>query len=646
MSYEKYLRFGRYRLLRRIATGGMGEVHLAKLKGPSGFEKLVVIKRLLGHRQTQTKYIDMFLAEARLAAQLNHPNIVQINDVGEIDGVHYIAMEYIRGKSLRLAMDAARTRRPQPLPHAYTLQIVTALAQGLAFAHAATNMNGAPMGLIHRDINPLNVLLSYRGEVKIIDFGIAKSGLDPDRTQAGTIKGTVVYMSPEQTQGLRLDKRSDQFSVGICLYEALTGTNPFHKETVSTSLEAIRQAHYPPITSWDPALQPFAAVINRALARLPNDRYPDCADLAADLEALQSRGLVPPAEVLLGPYLQQLFADEMAEEERLLTQTEVGEVSIAEAPPAAALSMPAAAAAAGPAAGATRELQSDHRPLPMETNVATVRDGQIGSGLRRRTGDQPLPRQLQRLVHTFLARLAGRRGMTWLWQLAVRRPEVPVALGAALLLAGGYSLGQRLRAPPTITWEAAASPTPDAPPTPSDPHPAGHPSATTAAPSQPGAAEPPVEPAAPAPEEPLGAAAGHRSGRSGRHGGRTRSSDERAGASNLLLSVLPRVAILHNGSAVGEGSPIHLRSGGGRLRVGTGSDPTRDPFAIEIIYRLEHNRITYSLESTPWADVSGPGGIALGRTPLSGLDPSTTSILELRRPRVPGSIRLTLRPGS
>ncbi|RYF06624.1 MAG: serine/threonine protein kinase, partial [Deltaproteobacteria bacterium] len=307
-----------------IAAGGMGEVHLAKLKGPSGFEKLVVVKRLLEERQNNRKYIDMFFSEARVAAQLNHSNIAQIYEVGNIEGVHYIAMEYVPGKSLRRVLDAA-LERDGKFPVYYTLQIVIDLCAGLAFAHDARHLSGAPMDLIHRDINPHNVLLSYRGEVKVIDFGIAKSELSMEQTQAGTIKGTVVYMSPEQASGKKLDKRSDLFSVGIVLYEALFGDNPFHKDSLTASLEAIRFASYPPLDGARADMQPFIPILKRALARLPNERYPDCTTLAFDLQTLLDSGDIARPSQSLAVYLQALFDRDIGEEERVLSQTELAE---------------------------------------------------------------------------------------------------------------------------------------------------------------------------------------------------------------------------------------------------------------------------------------------------------------------------------
>lgn len=322
--------FGKYRLLRRIASGGMGEVHLAKLQGPNGFEKLLVIKRLLKERQGEQKFIDMFFSEARVAAQLGHSNVAQVYEVGTIDEVPYIAMEYVHGKSLRRVLDAAKERPTsagsEQVPVALVAQIVSQLCLGLSFAHDARHSSGAPLGLIHRDINPHNVLISYRGEVKVIDFGIAKSELTWEKTQVGTIKGTVVYMSPEQSLGQKLDKRSDLFSVGIVLYEALSGVNPFHKGTLGASLDAIRAAQPPAISTLRPELVAFVPMLARVLTRTPDQRFEDCSALARALDALLASGMVPRAKVGLAAYMTELFAQDMLEEERALEATDMASV--------------------------------------------------------------------------------------------------------------------------------------------------------------------------------------------------------------------------------------------------------------------------------------------------------------------------------
>ena len=210
MAGDEGSTFGKYFLLKRLATGGMGEIYLAKLKGPVGFEKILVIKRILQHHAEDNSFVDMFFAEARVAAKLTHSNIVQIYEMGEIDQSYYIAMEYVHGKSLRDIIDRAR-ELGEYVPPAHAISIVRQLCSGLSYAHNSRDMSGQPIGIVHRDINPHNVLISYTGEVKIIDFGIAKSEMSMHQTETGTIKGKFVYMSPEQSAAEKLDKRSDIF---------------------------------------------------------------------------------------------------------------------------------------------------------------------------------------------------------------------------------------------------------------------------------------------------------------------------------------------------------------------------------------------------------------------------------------------------
>jgi len=240
---EKERGFGRYTLLRRLAYGGMGEVFLARQGGAgslAGVAKLVVVKRILGHMRRDDKHRRMFLDEARLQALLNNPHVVQIYDMGEEDGHIFLAMEHVLGPSWRMIVDRMRRLRTW-VPLAHVCSMVSQAARGLSYAHNLIDVSGAPLRIVHRDINPHNVLVSYDGEVKIIDFGIAKSELQEGNTETGTIKGKFNYMSPEQSAAHKLDNRSDIFTLGICLQELLTNENPFRRPNVVLSLEAIQK---------------------------------------------------------------------------------------------------------------------------------------------------------------------------------------------------------------------------------------------------------------------------------------------------------------------------------------------------------------------------------------------------------------------
>ena len=248
--------FGKYLLMKKLAAGGMGEVFLARQQGPAGFQKVLVVKKILAHLTESKEFVEAFLGEARLAAQMNHRNIVQVFELGEQAGAYFIAMEYVQGKSLRDLIDAS-VRRKEKIPAELCRALAEQICDGASYAHNLTDMAGRSLNLVHRDLNPQNVLISYGGDVKIIDFGIAKSELSTVKTEAGMIKGKFVYMSPEQSLARKLDKRSDVFAIGISLYEMLTGINPFHKNNIVLTLEAVQRHEPAPPSEYDPAYAPF-----------------------------------------------------------------------------------------------------------------------------------------------------------------------------------------------------------------------------------------------------------------------------------------------------------------------------------------------------------------------------------------------------
>lgn len=223
-------RFGKYILLDRIAVGGMAEVFRGKITGEQGFEKLVVIKKMLPHLTSDRTMVDHFVDEAKLAALFQHENIVHVYDFGEIDGGYFIAMEYLTGKDLKF-ISTKLTQEEQKLPLDYILQFTANICEGLDYAHNLKDLYGTPLNFVHRDVSPQNIYITYDGKIKILDFGIAKTVSQGERTQVGTIKGKVAYMSPEQAASQPLDRRSDVFSVGILLYEMMAGQRMFDGET-------------------------------------------------------------------------------------------------------------------------------------------------------------------------------------------------------------------------------------------------------------------------------------------------------------------------------------------------------------------------------------------------------------------------------
>jgi predicted Ser/Thr protein kinase len=305
--------FGKYFLVKKLAAGGMGEVFLAKQQGPAGFQKMLVVKKILSHLTESKEFVEAFLGEARLAAQMNHRNIVQVFELGEHGGAYFIAMEYVQGKSLRDLIDTT-IRRKEKIPAELCRSLAEQICDGASYAHNLTDMAGRSLNLVHRDLNPQNVLISYGGDVKIIDFGIAKSELSTVKTEAGMIKGKFVYMSPEQSLAKKLDKRSDVFAIGISLYEMLTGINPFHKNNIVLTLEAVQRYEPPPPSEYDPGYAPFDPIIAKALAKDRDRRYSDACEMQDDLRRVV---LARPPE-RLGQFMSRLFRAQLEEEQKLL----------------------------------------------------------------------------------------------------------------------------------------------------------------------------------------------------------------------------------------------------------------------------------------------------------------------------------------
>lgn len=263
----------------------MAEVFLAKAAGPKGFEKTLVLKRILPHLAEDQHFVEMFLSEAKIAAQLNHSNIVQVYDFGEAGGVYYLAMEYIDGPNLRLIL--RRTLQNHALlPIPLCVKMVSLACEGLAYAHEfADPQSGSPLGLIHCDISPENVLLSRNGSVKVVDFGIAKAAGFGPQNKAGTFKGKVSYMPPERIQGNPFDLRADIFSLGVVLYELVTGVKPFNARTDVSILHAILQEPIVPISSRRPDVpELLGRILARALAKDPDNRYRSCREFQRDLD--------------------------------------------------------------------------------------------------------------------------------------------------------------------------------------------------------------------------------------------------------------------------------------------------------------------------------------------------------------------------
>ncbi|MBV1862261.1 MAG: protein kinase [Nannocystaceae bacterium] len=278
-------KYGPYLLLERVSVGGMAEVYKAKEYGVDGFERTVAIKCILPHVAEDDEFIAMFKDEAKIAVQLAHGNIAQIYNLGNENESFYIALEYIPGRDLRaIFQKGQQAGKPMPVPQ--VCYVIMKICEGLDYAHNKKDKYQRPLSIIHRDVSPPNILVSYEGEVKLIDFGVAKAAGRASRTQAGILKGKFGYMSPEQVRGMPLDRRSDVFSVGVVLFETLTGTRLFQAETDFATLEKVRAVDVPRPTSLNPDIpKPLENILYKALAREPETRYQSSIELHDELQA-------------------------------------------------------------------------------------------------------------------------------------------------------------------------------------------------------------------------------------------------------------------------------------------------------------------------------------------------------------------------
>ncbi len=309
--------FGRYELLKRLAAGGMGEGHLARQVGKEGFEKLLVVKVLLPHLVEDEEFLKMFYDEARIAASLNHPNIAQLFDFGEIEGHHYTAMEYIHGEDIVKLWKAARGAG-KPVPIAVSARIIAEAAAGLDYAHKAVDANNQPLKLVHRDVSPQNILVTFDGGVKVIDFGIAKAAGSLSHTATGVLKGKYAYMSPEQADGKPIDHRSDVFALGVVLYEMLTSLRLFKRENETQTLRAVTDCEVEPPSTVNPQIDPqLDAIMLKVLAKDREQRYQDAQEFRLALEEWMVHTRQAGSAAHLSAYMRDLFAERLAKEREL-----------------------------------------------------------------------------------------------------------------------------------------------------------------------------------------------------------------------------------------------------------------------------------------------------------------------------------------
>jgi serine/threonine-protein kinase len=276
----------RYKVIERIASGGMAEVFRAESAGLEGFKKTVAIKRVLPHLAEKKQFIGMFLDEARLSAHLSHSNCVQVFDIGVGDNTYFIVMEYVDGSDLKGVIEH-RKKLGQPFPIEEACLVCVRICEGLAYAHEVADSRGQGMNIVHRDMSPPNVLITRYGEVKIVDFGLAKANSQLEHSEPGIIKGKFSYLSPEAAQGLPVDAKTDIFAVGIILWELLAGRRLFLGESDLETVRMVQQARVPSVRQFNPRVSgDLEAVLNKALALDPRQRYQTARDLGRDLNKI------------------------------------------------------------------------------------------------------------------------------------------------------------------------------------------------------------------------------------------------------------------------------------------------------------------------------------------------------------------------
>jgi eukaryotic-like serine/threonine-protein kinase len=311
-------KFGKYFIVGELAVGGMAEIFLAVQRGLEGFLKVVVLKRVLQQYSSDPDFVRMFINEARLAARLEHPNIVRTYEFGEVNGQYFTTMEYLPGEDLAKALDRLVFSR-QLLPIHVTAGIISQVCAGLHFAHQLTDTSGHPLNLVHRDVNPANIILTYGGEVKIIDFGVAKT--NATNTVNSSIKGKLSYMSPEQLVKRGVDARSDVFSAGIVLWELLVGRPLFMRHSEAATLYAIMNDPVPTPSRFRPEVpRELDIIVKRALARAPHDRFASCEEMGDALERFLATQPKYDARVVART-VEELFGRTRAEAKRSIGQS-------------------------------------------------------------------------------------------------------------------------------------------------------------------------------------------------------------------------------------------------------------------------------------------------------------------------------------
>lgn len=321
-GWDAMERYGRYELVAPLAVGGMAEVFLARPVDSHGASGLVVVKRILPNLVKNEEFVSMFLQEARVVARLHHPRIAQILDLGKVGDSYFIAMEYIPGDDFRYVVRQAKSEG-RSLTAPLVCRMIIGAAEGLHYAHTATDENGVPLEIVHRDVSPQNLFLTFDGAVKVIDFGVAKAADNKNKTRTGVLKGKYSYMSPEQVEGRKLDGRSDVFALGIVMYELITQMRLFKRRTGPATLKAVDECQVPRPSAHNPALDPaLEDIVMRSLARDRDERIQSAAELASELETYLTSHRLPGTTTHLRQFVQEIYATRISEEKHLAQMLE------------------------------------------------------------------------------------------------------------------------------------------------------------------------------------------------------------------------------------------------------------------------------------------------------------------------------------
>jgi serine/threonine protein kinase len=512
-----------YAILAKLATGGMAEIFLARNASGAGIERYVVLKRVLRHKANDVTFVQMFLDEARLAAQLQHPNIAQVYDTGVLGDSYFFTMEYVHGETVREILHKTHAQK-SAIPISAALTVGAAAAAGLHHAHERKGFDGKPLGIVHRDVSPSNLMVSFEGNVKVVDFGVAKATQRRTETQAGTVKGKIAYLSPEQCRGRLIDRRSDLFSLGIVMWEMLVGDRLFRNGTDFETMEAIVQTTPPPPSSRRADIPPEVdEIIGKMLARDREQRYQTADDVLDAIERVAVKVGVSLSTSALGRFVRELFGSRPEPWLEMQQRDVPPEIVTVTAAPAIGESIETS-----PSADQASEQVIDSQlaalpGLPSRSIARTPTPLPFLSGLTPTPTPTPLPEpapasaSFQQYPSTgsyssvdSAPPLVGSKRSRAIW-LAVAGGAVAVGLLAVFVLHGGGGSGERdvpAAAAPAPAQPARVEQPPPAPPVeaakpeaPAHARPVAAPAAKVAPPAPEVAKPPPPEVAKPVPAE-------------------------------------------------------------------------------------------------------------------------------------------------